>query len=404
MNAGRAFRTFLRFPLAVLKGLVLGPWALLTALWSGGRRLLLSARAWVLFVLLVIAALVAYYVESDRHTPFTTDAYVQAYVVQVAPRVEGQVVHVYVQENQAVSKGELLFEIDRRPFEYQVALLEAKRVAAVQQVAQLESELSAAKAEDARLVAEEAYARVVHEQEKEIFKQDATTDRKYVEAAQKYKAAQAALERSRAQVRKAEQALAARVGEEHALVAEVTAQLDQARLNLEWTRVYAPANGYVTNVQLREGCYIHVGAPVLTCIDGDQWWVVANLRENGLENVRPGQRVGLTFNNYPGRVFPGVVQSVGWGGGSGAGSAVGQPARRRRAEELDPARPALPGADHPPATARLPPARRRHGERGGLHPGRVLAQRRDRDRAGDRGRPRALPLERFSGWCSALEP
>jgi multidrug resistance efflux pump len=293
------------------------------------RKILLSARAWVLFILLVIAALVGYYVLSDRYTPFTTDAYVQAYVIQVAPRIEGQVVYVYVQENQAVKKGELLFEIDRRPFEYQVALLEAKRVAAVQQVAQLE--LSAAKHEDARLVAEEAYARVVHDQEKEIFKQDATTDRKYVEAVQKYKAAQAALKRSRAQVRKAEQALEARIGEEHALVAEVKAQLAQAQLNLEWSRVYAPANGYVTNVQLREGSYVHVGTPVLTCIDGDQWWVVANLRENGLENVRPGQRVGLTFNTYPGRVFPGAVQTAGWGVDQGQGSpsgslpAIGEP-------------------------------------------------------------------------------
>src|SRR5260370_16116698 len=77
-----------------------------------GRRLLLSARAWVLFVLLVIAALVAYYILSDCYTPFTTDAYVQAYVIQVAPRIEGQVVHVYVQGNHAVKKGELLFEID----------------------------------------------------------------------------------------------------------------------------------------------------------------------------------------------------------------------------------------------------------------------------------------------------
>jgi multidrug resistance efflux pump len=288
-----------------------------------GRRLLLSARAWVLFILLVIAVLVAYYVLSDLYTPFTTDAYVQAYVIQVAPRVEGQVVHVYVQENQPVKRGELLFEIDRRPFEYQVALLEAKRVEAVQQVAQLESELSAAKSDDARLVAEEAYAQVVHDQEKAIFKQDATTDRKYVEAVQKYKAAQAALERSRAQVRKAEQALAARIGDEHALVAEVMAQLAQARLNLEWARVYAPANGYVTNVQLREGSYVHVGKPVVTCVDGDQWWVVANFRENSLENVRRGQRVGLTFNSYPGQIFSGVVESVGWGVNQGQGAPSG---------------------------------------------------------------------------------
>jgi multidrug resistance efflux pump len=303
----------------------------LTAFLSGGRKLLLSGRAWVLFILLVVAVLVAYYVEADRYTPFTTDAYVQAYVVQVAPRVEGQVLHVHVQENQAVQKGDLLFEIDPRPFQHRVNQLIAKRAQAVEQVAQLEAELSAAKAEDARLVAEEAYARTVHEQEKSIYKQEATTDRKYAEAVQKYKAAQAAVERSGAQIRKVEKALAARVGTEHALVAEVEAQLAEARLNLEWTRVYAPANGYVTNVQLRQGSYVHAGKPVLTCIDGDEWWVVANFRENGLENIRPGQRVGLTLNAYPGRVFPGVVQTVGWGVDQGQGSpsgtlpAVGEP-------------------------------------------------------------------------------
>src|SRR5260370_8061633 len=113
----------------------------MAALGSGvpvGRRRVQSARAWVLFVLSVTEALVIYYVLSDRQTPFTTDAYVQAYVIQVAARVEGQVVRVHVQENQAVAKGETLFEIDPRPFEYRVALLEAKQVDATHQVTQLE--------------------------------------------------------------------------------------------------------------------------------------------------------------------------------------------------------------------------------------------------------------------------
>jgi len=302
MKAWQVFRWCLRVPWNMLKWLI-----------AGGRRLLLSARVWVLCVLLVIAALVAYYVLSDRYTPFTTDAYVQAYVIQVAARVEGQVVRVHVQENQAIKKGDLLFEIDPRPFEHRVALLEAKLAQAIQQVAQMESELAASKADDARIVAEEAYARAVHEQETQIRKQDATTDRKYLDAVQKYRAAQADRERSRAMTRKVEQALAARIGGEHAIVAEVKAQLAEAKLNLSWTRIDAPANGYVTNVQLREGSYVHVGTPVLTCIDSDQWWVVANYRENSLEYLQPGQRVGLSFNTYPGRIFPGVVKTVSWG-------------------------------------------------------------------------------------------
>jgi multidrug resistance efflux pump len=308
--------------------------SLLTGLWQKSaaalhvcaafaRRILLSARAWVSIILLVIVVLVAYYVLSDLHTPFTTDAYVQAYVNQVAPRVEGQVVRVNVAENQEVTKGELLFEIDPRPFEFRVAQLQAKRVDAVQQVAQMEAELAAAKADVDRLAAEEDYAQVVQEQEKQIYKQDATTDRKYQQAIQNYKAAQAARDRGLAQTKKIEQALAARIGEEHALVAEVQSQLEEAKLNLEWTRVLAPANGFVTNVQLREGDYTHIGLPVLTCIDRDHWWIVANFRENSLENVQPGQRVGLTINTYPGRIFPGVVESVGWGVSQGQGAPSG---------------------------------------------------------------------------------
>jgi multidrug resistance efflux pump len=297
----------------VFRRCLLVPWNMLKWLIADGRRLLLSARVWVLCVLLLIAALVAYYVLSDRYTPFTTDAYVQAYVIQVAARVEGQVVRVSVLENQAIRKGDLLFEIDPRPFEHRVAVLEAKLVQAIQQVVQMQSELEASKADDARIVAQEAYARAVQEQETRIRKQDATTDRKYLDAVQKYRMAQANRERARATTRKVEQALAARIGGEHAVVAEVKAQLAEAKLNLSWTRIYAPANGYVTNVQLREGSYVHVGTPVLICIDSDQWWVVANYRENSLEYLRPGQRVDLSFNTYPGQIFPGVVKTVGWG-------------------------------------------------------------------------------------------
>ena len=307
-----------------------GAWRYLVGAWNRSirlvadrRTLLLSARVWVLCLLVLIATLIAYYVLSDRYTPFTTDAYVQAYVIQVAARVEGQVVRVNVVENQAVTRGQVLFEIDRRPFDYRVALLGAKVVQAVQEVAQLESELAAARADDARIAAEEAYARAVHEQETQIRNHDATTYRKYLDAVQRYRVAQAAHERSGAQTRKIEQALAARIGGEHALVAETKARLADAKLKLKWTRIRAPANGYVTNVQLREGSYVHVGTPVVTCIDGDRWWIVANYRENSLEYVRPEQRVALSFNTYPGRIFPGVVKTVGWGVYQGQGSPSG---------------------------------------------------------------------------------
>jgi len=115
MNDTRGFRLLLNRLGRILLAVLLFPLAF-------GQKLLLSARAWVLFILLIVVVLVVYYVLADLYTPFTTDAYVQAYVVQVAPRVEGQVVRVCVHENQAVSKGDLLFEIDRRPFEHRCAI------------------------------------------------------------------------------------------------------------------------------------------------------------------------------------------------------------------------------------------------------------------------------------------
>ena len=160
MDVRRVFRSWL---------LVIGTMS--KRLLAAGRALFLSARGWVLCALLVIAALVVYYVLSDRYTPFTTDAFVQAFVIQVTARVEGQVVRVDVQENQPVKKGDLLFEIDPRPFEHRVAVLEAKLVDAIHQVEQMRSELAASKADDERIVAGEAYARAVQEQETEIRKQ-----------------------------------------------------------------------------------------------------------------------------------------------------------------------------------------------------------------------------------------
>lgn len=288
------------------------------------RRLMLSARAWVLLLVSLIVLLIAYYALSNRHTPFTTDAYVQAYVVQVAAQVEGQVVRVYVGENQPVKKGELLFEIDPRPFEHKVAVLEAKHAQAVQLVAQLGSDLAVARAEEARIAAELAYARKVFEQEEAIYKQKSTTERRYLDAVQKFKASEALAAKSQATARKAEQALAARVRDVHAAVAQAKAELAESQLNLEWTKVSAPATGYVTNVHLRTGSYVYAGKPVLTCIDGEQWWVIANFRENCLERICPGQPVGLTFNSLPGQVFPGAVESIGWGVGEGQGVPSGE--------------------------------------------------------------------------------
>ncbi len=319
MNTWRMLRAVLLLPWTALKTFVIGFAGILWAFGVGSRRLLLSVRAWLLFLLLVIATLIAYYIVSDRYTPFTTDAYVQAYVIQMAPRVEGPVVGVYVKENQSVKKNDLLYEIDPRLFQHRVDYLEAKLVAARYQIKQMEAELVAARHEDARLMAEEAYAKVVHGQEEEIFRGDATTVRKYDEATQKHKAAQAATKRSLELTRKAELALEARIGEEHAQVAQVKAQLAEAQVNLGYCRVHSPCDGIITNLQLRQGAYAHIGQAVLAVIDTGQWLIIANFREKGLQHMRPGQSALVAFRGEPGRLWPARVLWIGSGVSQGQG-------------------------------------------------------------------------------------
>jgi multidrug resistance efflux pump len=305
----------------------------LRAGWSGVKRLVGRGLFWIFIFLSLLALLVVYYGLANRYTPHTSDAYVQAYVIQVAPRVPGQVVGVYVKENDHVEKGALLFEIDPRFYEHKVRQLEATQAQARQQVAQMESELEAARADDAKTAADEAFAQTVFEQETLIFKKDATTERKMLEAQQKHKALQALRDKAKAVIRQKEQALQARLGNQHALVAESQAQLGLAQLNLEWTKVYTPANGYVTNLQLQPGSYVQAGHPALTFIDADSWWIVANFRENNLEYVCPGQPAELAFKTYPGRVFAGTVISVGWGVAQGQGVPSGElPAIKNQTE------------------------------------------------------------------------
>lgn len=293
-------------------------------LWRGFRRLLGSFRFWVLLLVCILILLVVYYALSEIYTPLTTEAYVQAYVVQIAPQVPERVVHVHVREGDRVKGGALLFELDPALLQQKVAYLEAKLVEATYQVKQLEAELAAAKADHERLKADADYAASVHMQEQAIFKTNSTTERRYLEAVQKKKASQAAVAQAESKIHRIEDALDARIAGEHATVVQVKAQLAEARLNLSYTRVYAPCDGLITDLQLREGAYVHIGQAAMTLIDTGRWTVVANFRETSLTRMREGQSAVVALRGLPGQLFSAHVTSVGWGVSQGQGIPSGQ--------------------------------------------------------------------------------
>jgi len=92
-----------------------------------------------MFIVSLIILLIFYYALLDRYTPYTDDAYIQTYVVQVAPQVEGKVIGVYVENNQYIEEGQKLFSLDPRPYEYAVEQLRATLVQTQQEVDQLKS-------------------------------------------------------------------------------------------------------------------------------------------------------------------------------------------------------------------------------------------------------------------------
>ncbi len=286
-------------------------------------RILRSFRFWLLVLVLVIAALVGYYVVADRDAPLTTDAYLQAYVVRAAPQVSGKVVRVHVVEGGKVRRGDVLFELDHRPFEHQVALSEAQLVMARRDVEQLSVRLAAERAEHKRLAAESAYSDYVSDRDARIFQKGATTERKFAESTQASAANRASVERSSQMVREVEVAIGARVKDRNAIEAKAEVSLAMARLDLEYSTVLATCDGTVTNLQLRDGDFAHVGEPVLSIVDETQWLVVANYRERSLQRMQVGQDALVTFRGVPGRILGARVVALGRGVMQGQGMPSG---------------------------------------------------------------------------------
>src|SRR6266700_3410298 len=281
------------------------------------------------------------------HHPRTDDATVLANYIGIAPQVEGPLVRLPVHDNQFVKKGELLFEIDERPYQYAVervlseqAALEGQiadethRIAALKSaVSVAESNIRSAEAEVvtteqgvSRAQAEWAYAsNNLQRLQPLLVKQFVTVDdidkAKTSEIAQQeaLRQAQSHLLLARSQLKSA-QAQHEQAGNAVTTLAPLTSQrgakeaaVKRARYDLENCRVYAPFDSRVTNLTISEGAYAHVGQQMFVLIDARRWWAVANFREGQLGHIRPGMRADIYVMSKPDRRFVGFVDSIGFG-------------------------------------------------------------------------------------------
>lgn len=279
---------------------------------TAARRSPNPIRRLTLVVLVLGLIVFVYGLFADRLTPYTDQATVQAYVVTLAPDISGRVVAVNVADNQPAKAGQVLFAIDAERYQTDVASAEAQLSTAGLNIGASTASLAAA---EARLAVAEANLANVKEQSGRVFNLVRTGVHSKAsgdEAKASLHSAVADVRRGKAEVEQARQNLGP-LGDDNPQIRQAQASLRKARRDLADTVVRAPANGVVTNLALATGQFVSAGQAALTFIDSDAIWIDAELRENSLEHIKVGDPVSIVLDVRPGRVYPGKVESIGWG-------------------------------------------------------------------------------------------
>jgi multidrug resistance efflux pump len=269
-------------------------------------------------VLVLILVSLAWYLASDRYTPYTQQARVQGFVVGVAPKVSGLVTSVHVRNNQIVKAGEPLFEIDRSS--YEIALKRArsdlentrKQVSAgAASVETARANLRAAKANEER--AEKDAMR----QERLYSEDEGTISLRRLEMARaSYEQAKAKVTAAESEVQRAIEQMGGE-GENNAKLQAAESAVEQAELDLGNTTVIASTDGVITDLRAEVGQYAAAGNPVMTLIAINDIWIMADFTENNLGHMRVDTPVEIVIDSIPGEVYSGTVRSIGLGVSAG---------------------------------------------------------------------------------------
>jgi multidrug resistance efflux pump len=300
----------------------------------------------VVVVTLPIFALAATMLMLNVFAPSALDVQVVKYVVQIVPRVPGRVVDVPVEPNRMTRKGDVLFRIDPRPFQYEVDRLEALLASTSAGVQAQRSDLQAAEAqidvslnrvaslkssiEATRVRLKLSELRFTQTQEladegagdkfeAERWDTDVAQQRADLGALiPQLAAAEQEVTANRAKAGAIREKLNARSGDEQADVAQIRAQLQEAQWRLAEATVYAPADGFVINLQLRPGSTVAQFPiqPVMSFVEQEHV-ILALFWQNELHQVEPGNEAELAMTTYPGRIIKAKVDSIIWAQGQG---------------------------------------------------------------------------------------
>ncbi|TMV08459.1 HlyD family secretion protein [Ruegeria sediminis] len=249
-------------------------------------------------------------------SPFTSDVRVVRHTVQLVPRLPEQtlVTDVRVKENMPVKKGDVLFVFDKSIFQAQVRSAQAAVVAAQQNAKILEADIAIAKDSVARAQSDLDFATVQQDRFATLADQRAGSQESADRWTTRVLSAQASLAKAQEEQKRAELAYASQIDGINTSVIQAEAQLEQAQYYLDNTELKAPQDGVIVNLQVQEGMVagtFRVGAIASLIVDENPYLLAAYRQEN-LMNVREGQPVVISLNNYPGKHFTGRVAEIWW--------------------------------------------------------------------------------------------
>ena len=254
------------------------------------------------FIFLAILAILAsaYYIYDMLGYQSTDDAYVETTTVSVSPKVAGEIVKVMVTDNQPVKAGDVVAVIDQRDYKVKLAQAQAAYDRAVLNQSNAHANLNAANSEI-------ELARKDVERYENLYKAGAVSK-------QTLDKARTNLDAIKAKQTVAEQSIFSSNPANNVKVADadlnvLKAQLDAAKLAMEYTEVKAPINGTVSNKRVEVGMMVQPGTPLFVIVPNDVW-VVANFKETQLEKMRVGQDVDIKIDTYSKKVFKGKVDSI----------------------------------------------------------------------------------------------
>ena len=267
-----------------------------------------------LMVALFIVAGYSYWLH-QLNFPSTDDAYIEAHTINIAPQVNGVVQAVLAHNQEHVIKDQVLFTIDPKPFQLAYQRTQANLANTGQEIKANQNAVRAAQAELAERQAQLIDTQKNYDRISSLVKQNYYARSGGDDATRELTVAKQAAIAANDHLSEMKATLGA-PGNANAQIQLAKNAVAQAKLNLEYTKITAPANGQLAKFALQPGQTVTAYDAVFSLVEDKKWWAVANMKETNLSRVHVGQKAKINIDMYPTHPFQGVVESISPGSGS----------------------------------------------------------------------------------------